>query len=105
MTLQKQVALCFGAAGLGGLLALLLTHDASPPRAFGQDSPRERLAARQPDDDYTPEERVNIAVYDHVNRAVVNINTRGVRSGNFFMFEVPTEGEASGLVIDNIGHV
>ncbi len=36
---------------------------------------------------------------------MVNINTRGVREGNFFFLEVPTEGEGSGSVIDKAGHI
>jgi S1-C subfamily serine protease len=99
------LVLCLGSAILGALLAKLLTDEAAPLSAFGQDSSRERPVARLADDGYTPEERVNIAVYDNANRAVVNINTRGVRSGNFFTFDVPTEGEGSGSVIDKTGHI
>ena len=48
---------------------------------------------------------MNISVYDNVNRAVVNITTRGVRNAGFFMLEVPTEGSGSGSVIDKAGHI
>jgi len=105
MVTRKSVALCLGSALSGGLMALFLTHDHSPPSAFGQEAARERQVVRLPAEGFTPEENVNIAVYDNVNRAVVNINTRGVRSGNFFMMEVPTEGEGSGSVIDKTGHI
>jgi S1-C subfamily serine protease len=104
MTLRKRFILCFASALLGCLLAVVLTHDRAPPGAFGQEARRETQAARPVDDGYTPEERVNIAVYENVNRAVVNINTRGVRSGGFFGFET-TEGEGSGSVIDKTGHI
>jgi S1-C subfamily serine protease len=53
----------------------------------------------------TPEERVNVAVYERVNRSVVNINTRTVRADPFFMFEAPSEGAGSGSVLDRQGHV
>lgn len=62
-------------------------------------------APAPPDDDVTPDERVNILVYEQVNRSVVNINTKGVREGDFFMFEVPTEGAGSGSVLDKAGHI
>jgi S1-C subfamily serine protease len=56
---------------------------------------------------FTPEESVNIAVYENVNRSVVNINTKTVRSDGFFFFDVETaaEGAGSGTVIDKAGHV
>jgi S1-C subfamily serine protease len=57
------------------------------------------------DDEYTPEERVAISVYEHANRSVVNINTRSVRPDAFFLFEVPSEGAGSGSVLDKQGHI
>ena len=62
-------------------------------------------AADPPPDELTPDERVNISVYDNVNRAVVNITTRGVRGEGFFLLEVPTEGTGSGSVLDKTGHI
>lgn len=66
-------------------------------------------AAEKPSDvapvDFTPDERVNISVYEQVNRSVVNISTKGVREGDFFFVEVPTEGAGSGSVLDKQGHV
>ncbi|MEX0937512.1 MAG: trypsin-like peptidase domain-containing protein [Pirellulales bacterium] len=55
----------------------------------------------------TPQERVNIAVYEATNRSVVNIDTKSVRQGNlgFLSFEVPSEGAGSGSVIDLQGHI
>ncbi|GEM_PF-479762 len=55
--------------------------------------------------EYTLEERVGIAVYDNVNRSVVNISTRSVQMERFFLFEIPTEGEGSGVVLDKQGHI
>jgi S1-C subfamily serine protease len=54
---------------------------------------------------FTPEERVNISVYEKVNRGVVNITTRAVRSDLLFMDVTPTEGSGSGSVLDKDGHV
>jgi S1-C subfamily serine protease len=53
----------------------------------------------------TEEERVNVGVYDKVNRSVVNISTRSVREDPFFMFESPSEGAGSGSIMDRRGHV
>ena len=53
----------------------------------------------------SPEERINVIVYERVNRAVVNINTRSVRTDPFMMFESPSEGAGSGSVLDRQGHI
>ena len=116
--MKRQILMCLGCAALGAWSAIAWTHDPGPNRAAAQSpqaEPRKapqkgptasgRASLRAPDDGYTAQERVNIAVYENVNRAVVNINTRGVREGDFFFLEVPTEGEGSGSVIDKEGHV
>ncbi len=54
---------------------------------------------------HTPQEAVNIAVYEHCNRSVVNISTVSVRSDRFFLMEVPEEGNGSGAVLDQTGHI
>lgn len=54
---------------------------------------------------YTAEERVNIAVYEAVNRSVVNINTKATVASGLFLLEVPSEGAGSGIVLDRQGHV
>jgi S1-C subfamily serine protease len=68
---------------------------------------RPPMQAAPADDQLTAEERVNISVYENVNRSVVNINTKTVRSDGFFFFdvEVPSEGAGSGSVLDKAGHV
>jgi len=53
----------------------------------------------------TPDERVNVLVYQQVNRSVVNINTKGVTGDRFLMFEIVSEGEGSGMVIDRAGRI
>jgi S1-C subfamily serine protease len=55
--------------------------------------------------DFTPEERTNIAVYEDVNRSVVNINTKATVPSGLFLLEVPSEGAGSGIVLDRKGHV
>jgi S1-C subfamily serine protease len=55
--------------------------------------------------EYTPEERVNIAVYEHCNRGVVNITTKGYQGERFLLLEIPSEGEGSGVVLDRQGRI
>ena len=55
--------------------------------------------------EYTSEERVNIWVYEQVNRSVVNITTKGYQGERVLLFEVPSEGEGSGMVLDRQGHI
>jgi S1-C subfamily serine protease len=126
---MKQLLICLMMALLGALLTLGLTRQGPPPAAAekpvapgravdrpapparpAEPSTRPRAPAPQPapvvpDGEFTPDERVNIVVYEQVNRSVVNISTKGVREGDFFFAEVPTEGAGSGSVIDKSGHI
>ena len=52
----------------------------------------------------TAEERVNIGVYDQVNRGVVNITTVTLRPDVFFSIDA-AEGAGSGSVLDENGHI
>ena len=54
---------------------------------------------RLPSDEYdlTPEERVNVSVYESVNRSVVNINTKVPRSDIFSLFDIPGRRSRVGL--------
>jgi len=54
---------------------------------------------------YTPDEIVNIAVYEKVNKSVVNIRTKSIQEGALFFMNIITEGEGSGSVIDRQGHI
>ncbi len=56
-------------------------------------------------DEFSPEEKVNIRVYESVNRSVVHITTMSARLDSFLLYESPTEGAGSGSVIDQEGHV
>jgi S1-C subfamily serine protease len=57
--------------------------------------------------EFTSEERVNIGVYEQVNRSVVNITTTGLQGEHLLLFDVQSEssGEGSGEVIDRQGHI
>ena len=73
--------------------------EAIPPAAHAP-------AALAPDDDFTPEERTHIAVYENANRSVVNVTTRAVRAVDLFsIFEQQVEGSGSGSVLDQRGHI
>src|SRR5262245_39487521 len=99
--MTRYLICCVISAFMGGVAALWWVHAAQNPAATAQDVPL-RAPTRVPvsplpaehretspsvprvaglpvaDDGYTPEERVNIFVYEKCNRSVVNINTRSV---------------------------
>jgi len=126
--MQKTIILCTVAAILGGFVAVLLFsgHPAIDSQMIAQEP---RAGAPLPVQNgapvsvppalvnptvplteavlhgLSPEERVNVTVYQSVNRCVVNINTKSVQTDRFMRFEVPTEGEGSGSVLDREGHI
>jgi S1-C subfamily serine protease len=118
--MNKTILLCFGSA-LVGALGLACWQSALSPRSLAAQEARQpppaaaapatggasRLPALPSDDMLSPEERINIAVYEKVNRGVVNIKTETVRSDAFFFLatEVPGEGAGSGSVLDTSGHI
>ncbi len=55
--------------------------------------------------EFTPEERVNIWVYEKANRGVVHIMTKAASGDSFFSLEEPAEGSGSGSVLDQQGHI
>jgi S1-C subfamily serine protease len=119
--MRKTIALCVASATLGGVAAVgwhapwsnLSQSTAEEPAAWAgiaEGAPAQPPAATVAPannvnlDSLTPDERINVFVYQQVNRSVVNINTKGV-SDRLLMFEVVSEGEGSGSVIDRAGHV
>lgn len=77
--------------------------DRFPP--VQEDVPSGGTAYDEPGEELTPEERVNIAVYERVNKSVVHITTKGVKADAVFLLDLPTEGAGSGSVLDYEGHV
>ncbi|MEI8375634.1 MAG: trypsin-like peptidase domain-containing protein [Planctomycetota bacterium] len=131
---MKRTALyCLISGILGGFLALVLSHGPSiepisaaqepagmgpvggpahgmpmPPSDPNTMPPAAAIAgSKNPleSSEYTTEERVNIWVYEQVNRSVVNITTKGFQGERFLLVEVPSEGEGSGVVLDRQGHI
>jgi len=124
--MSKTFFLCMLSAVLGAGLAVVLIDPPKPkPDVAAQETvadgppqwvpPRIAPIARlelqgQPAsapglENLTPDERVNISVYEHANRAAVNVSTRSVQTDPFFLLERESEGEGSGTVIDHQGHV
>jgi len=122
--MRRMVLACLLSAFTGAVVAMALwnsspwpaasvAQEAVRPAPVAPVQPWPRVAPRPapvqdsptPYDDLTPEERVNVAVYENCNRSVVNINTRSVQADRFFLFEIPSEGEGSGSVIDRQGHI
>lgn len=105
------------AGAAGAMVAMVLMQGDWLPDSRAQTAPPALVApgtaeprtVKLPDvynaEGLTPEEAVNVAVYELVNRSVVNITTRGFRADAFFFLELPTEGTGSGAVIDKQGHI
>jgi len=102
--MKKYVVWCGISALLGGLISAAFVTHSVEPRLSAQEVPGRELR-RVIDDDFTSEERVSIAVYERVNRSVVNITTLIVRPDMFLMLEPPSEGAGSGSVLDQAGHI
>jgi len=133
--MKKYFVLCLISALLGGAAALLLTKDSLAWRVAAAGEPDDRppsdrpLASPQggsavaegtrlaqrpaeavrpaadPLAHLTPEERVNVSVYEKGSLSVVNISTRAARGDGLFPFEPATEGEGSGCILDKRGHI
>lgn len=114
--MKKTLLLAVFSALAGAALVIVLVRHEHHPQLAAQETirlPRDvqptvrpvRDPARFDDEQFTPEERTNIAVYDKVNRGVVNITTRSVKAELFFLQVVPTEGAGSGSVLDREGHI
>jgi len=99
-------------AALGGLLAFNAGHLSNFYRWMtgGRPSPttdgasKLTLPTELPRfDELTPEERVNVAVYQNAIRSAVNINTLSVRTDPVFLRATPSSGQGSGTIINQQG--
>jgi len=105
--MKKYLVVTLASSLLGAVVATALVQSPSLPQATAQQPrllgpPVARAAA--PADGLTAEERINVGVYDVVNRSVVNINTRTVQT-DLFMFGSVSTGAGSGSVLDKRGHI
>jgi S1-C subfamily serine protease len=104
--------LCILSAFLGGIGALAAWNFAqhgTPASAFQQTllEPVQGIPSgvQQAGDPISPEETINVRVYEACNRSVVNINTKIVRTDNVFNLAIPQEGSGSGWVLDAQGRI
>jgi S1-C subfamily serine protease len=122
--MKRSILLCVISAILGGLVALAVREAGFIRLSVAQESgPALRqpgTSSRRPGrfvegpapaevreavaEEFSPEERTNINVYEKANRSVVHITTKADKTTLIFL-EVPTEGAGSGSVLDKDGHI
>ena len=106
---MKSMLLCGFSSFLGAVLAIYATANWNwePPVVaepnIAQQVLDEPIAPAGDQVRLSAEERINVAVYENVNRSVVNISTVANRVN--FMFIEPEEGSGSGWVSDKQGHI
>ena len=81
--------------------ALVPPRQETLPPAAG----RQVLPDEVPGESLTPDEVVNVAVYERANRSVVNISTLSIRPDGWLLRAVPSEGNGSGSILDQAGHI
>ncbi|HET6328027.1 MAG TPA: trypsin-like peptidase domain-containing protein [Planctomycetaceae bacterium] len=123
---MRVLVACVISSVLGGLFVVWLIDPASRHQASAQDQfpppngPRlpayddRRLpAAPEPQrpgqplfnaEGLSPDEAIGVAVYDHVNKAVVNVTTKSTNTV-MMLVDVSSEGSGSGSVLDKEGHI
>jgi S1-C subfamily serine protease len=109
---MRSLALCLLCSFAASLLtvALLSAGPFAPAHADGWQRGTSPVEQVRPSlirtfdlDGLTPDEAINVAVYEAVNRSVVNITSKAVQRG--LILEMRAEGAGSGAVIDTAGHI
>ena len=105
---------CLLSALLASSFTIWMTSESRDGSLTAQDrrvrieSPVERIrpsASRIYDEDgLTPDEAIAVSVYEAVNRSVVNITSKSVKTERLIMTE-HSEGSGSGAIIDHDGHI
>lgn len=128
--MKRLLAACLLSGILGAVVAAWIGRDESGTRLLAQErlplppSTRSPSENRFPDphlaverlpgtsdlapqdlEEFTPEERVNIFVYEKTNRSVVHITTKVYAQERLFSLEGPADGAGSGSVLDAQGHI
>jgi S1-C subfamily serine protease len=123
---MKFLAACLVSSILGGLFVVWLIDPASRHQASAQEpgpqpsgprlpafEDRRGPAATEPrrtgellfnSEGLSPEEAIGVAVYDHVNKSVVNVTTKSTNTV-MILVDVSSEGSGSGSVLDKEGHI
>ncbi len=103
--MKSTVLLCLLSALIGAGFWQWWTTTLLEPTVRAQDAQPAMYSASF-EGDLTPDELVNVYVYENVNRSVVNITTRAGRLDTFFFsVESSAEGAGSGSILDREGHV
>jgi S1-C subfamily serine protease len=106
MAMRRNLFVLATTCALVGIVLGSLLHPVSSPVDLAAQEPVKAALPPPPDlSAFMPDEQVNIRVYDNVNRSVVNITTRAVRTNMMFMEVIPTEGSGSGSILDHEGHI
>ena len=110
--MMRFVVGCFCAAMLGSCFTLWLVNSQSPAATVANAEPGTQPARKPIDveryfnqDGLTPEEAINVAVYERTHKSVVNITTKTSRVDALFLIEHQSEGMGSGSVLDRSGHI
>ncbi len=115
---MRSIGVSVFAAILGSVLTLMWTEGVLPHTSEANAQPTlQPPRAQTPQLDLpppvklelppglTPDEQVNVSVYEKTNRSVVNISTLTLRPDGWLLRPVPSEGNGSGSVIDKSGHI
>jgi S1-C subfamily serine protease len=103
--MKQTLLLCLISALVGAWTSVWWTTTAVAPKLVAQDAPPTGVP-RPYQEELTPDELVNVYVYENVNRSVVNITTKAGRLDTFFFtLEPSAEGAGSGSILDRQGHV
>lgn len=112
---MKQFSTCLVAAVLASVFTAWWLQGPTANTVTAQD--RGRAAARSPVEELvpntsrlfdgqglTPDEAITVAVYEAVNRGVVNITSKS-KGERVLLMELQSEGSGSGAVLDTAGHI
>ncbi|MHB8973560.1 MAG: S1C family serine protease [Pirellulaceae bacterium] len=104
--MHRSLFILGSACALMGLILGSLLHPVSSPVDLSAQEPAQPEASSTADlSAFTLDEQRSIGVYETVNRSVVNITTRAVRTDMMYAEIVPTEGSGSGSILDKEGHI
>ena len=123
--MKKYVFACLISSVAGAILAIAMTDQSNRSGLTAQETrfvaPLTRVPADLIDDTgatrtphvvaradlnrFTPDERVNISVYETVNRSVVHITTKTLTREMFMRSDHVPAGTGSGSVLDTTGHI
>jgi len=103
---MKRLPLFCTASVLAGLaVGIALTNTEPHSNLVSQSAHAVQPFAGESALQLTPEEQINVSVYERSNPSVVNINTRSVLVDQFMMMRREAEGTGSGAIFDKLGHI